>query len=221
MISKKTVRDIFLVLFVSSLTVISFLFLSRNRNPIKLDGVEIKEYSGQKLSSIEDFRENSIHGPQNIDINSYQLLLTGLVRTEKKFSYDDVIKKHQSYSKVITLNCVEGWSVTILWQGVLLKDLFNEAGLDPKANTVIFYAADGYTSSLPLDYVLNKNILLAYKMNDVTIPPIRGYPFQVIAEDKLGYKWVKWITKIELTNDPNFQGYWESRGFSNDANLNQ
>lgn len=221
MANKKFVRNLFIVLAVSILTVIVFFIFFNNRSLIKLDGVEVRNYQGQKLSSVQDFRENSIHGPQNIDINSYQLLLTGLVKNEKKYSYDDVIKKHQNYSKVVTLNCVEGWSVTILWQGVLLKDLFNEAGIDPKANTVIFYAVDGYTSSLPLDFVLNKNILLAYKMNNVTIPPVRGFPFMVVAQDKYGFKWVKWVTKIELSSDSNYQGYWESRGFSNDTYLKQ
>ena len=219
MTSKKTIRNFSLIIGVSILTVISYLLLTKNK-PIKLSNIEVRQYQGQKLSSIQDFRENSIKGPQNIDINSYQLSLTGLISTPKNYSYNDILQK-QSYSKVVTLNCVEGWSVDILWQGVLLQDLFKEVGVDSKANTVIFYAVDGYSSSLPLDYVLSKNILLAYKMNGVTFPPERGYPFQVVAEDKLGYKWVKWVTKIELSSDNSYQGYWESRGFSNDANLNQ
>jgi Sulfite oxidase and related enzymes len=43
----------------------------------------------------------------------------------------------------------------------------------------------------------------------------------LVAEQKWGYKWIKWITKIELSNDPNYKGYWESRGYSNGGNLNQ
>ena len=215
--NQKKVKNLLIIVTASVLTVVLILFLSK-KNTIKLDSVEVRDYQGQKLSSVQDFRENSIKGPQIVDINSYQLSLTGLVNKPKNYLYADIIKK-QNYSKVITLNCVEGWDVTILWQGILLKDLFNEVGINPKANTVIFYAVDGYSSSLPLDYVLNKNILLAYKMNGVTFPPERGFPFQVIAEDKLGYKWVKWINKIELTSDSSYQGYWESRGFSNQGDL--
>lgn len=40
-----------------------------------------------------------------------------------------------------------------------------------------------------------------------------------MTESKRGYKWVKWVTRIELSNDPDYEGYWESRGFSNDADL--
>ena len=104
--------------------------------------------------------------------------------------------------------------MNILWEGVLLSDVFDEAGVKPGANTVIFRAYDGYSTSLPLDYILNNHILLAYKMNNVTLPPERGFPFMVVAEDKYGYKWAKWITSIELSNDTAFQGYWESNGYN-------
>ena len=87
------------------------------------------------------------------------------------------------------------------------------------ANMVIFYAVDGYSTSLPLQTVLDRNMLLAYKMNDVVLPPERGFPFQLVAEDKLGYKWAKWITRIELSDDVNYRGYWEQRGFDNDVEI--
>jgi DMSO/TMAO reductase YedYZ molybdopterin-dependent catalytic subunit len=41
----------------------------------------------------------------------------------------------------------------------------------------------------------------------------------VVAEDKFGYKWARWVTRIELTDDEDYEGYWESRGFSNDADI--
>ena len=65
-------------------------------------------------------------------------------------TYREILDNHRHYSKVVTLDCVEGWSVRILWEGVLVRDLINEAGADPRANTVIFHAADGYTTSFPL-----------------------------------------------------------------------
>jgi DMSO/TMAO reductase YedYZ molybdopterin-dependent catalytic subunit len=56
-------------------------------------------------------------------------------------------------------------------------------------------------------------------MNGLVLPPERGFPFQLVAESKYGYKWIKWITKIEVSNDSSYLGYWESRGFSNNADL--
>jgi DMSO/TMAO reductase YedYZ molybdopterin-dependent catalytic subunit len=56
-------------------------------------------------------------------------------------------------------------------------------------------------------------------MNGIDLPAERGYPFQVVAEDKFGYKWAKWVTSIEVSDDENFKGYWESRGYDNNAGI--
>jgi DMSO/TMAO reductase YedYZ molybdopterin-dependent catalytic subunit len=114
---------------------------------------------------------------------------------------------------------VEGWNVKILWQGVLVKDLINTAGVKEGAKTVIFRAVDGYSTSFPIDYIMNGTIMLAYKMNNVTLPPERGFPFQLVAESKWGYKWIKWVNQIEISPS-DYQGYWESRGYSNSGDLN-
>ena len=179
---------------------------------------EIEEYQGEDLSKINDFRENSIKGPQFIDNATYTLNVTGLVDDPLVYTYDEVLD-HQKYEKVVTLHCVEGWSVKILWEGILLEDLFNEVGVHSNASVVILYAVDGYSTSFPIEYITDNNILLAYKMNGLEIPAERGFPFMLVSESQYGYKWIKWITEIELSNDVDYRGYWESRGFPNDASL--
>ena len=183
-----------------------------------LGTVEVRQYKGKKLDAVGSEPENSIKGPQHIDISTYRLKISGLVATPTALTYEQVLAM-PAYQKATTLNCVEGWSVTYLWQGVRIKDLLEKAGYDPNAKIVIFRCYDGYSTSLPLDYVLNNDILLAYKMNGIAIPPERGFPFQVVAEDVWGYKWAKWVTDIQVSNDTTFRGYWESRGYDNSATL--
>ena len=185
-----------------------------------LESTEIREYEGQDLSSIDAFFENSISGPQYIDEETYTLRVVGLVKNELELTFNEVVNGYQNFEKVVTLHCVEGWSVTILWKGILVKDLIEAAGVDPKATTVIFYAYDGYSTSVPLDYIIDNKIVMAYKMNNVTLPPERGFPFQLVAESKWGYKWIKWIIGIELSDNADYRGFWEMRGYSNDADLN-
>ena len=197
----------------------SAVYFYQSNTLSKLTAVEVREYEGKNLSSINDFRENSIKGPQYLDAESYNLTVRGRVNTPMELTYTEVITTHPLYEKVVTLYCVEGWDVTLLWEGVLVKDLLETAQVDPAAKIVIFYAYDGYSTSLPLDYLLENDILLAYKMNGVVLPPERGFPFQVVAESKLGYKWIKWVTSIEVSDDVTYRGYWESRGYSNDADL--
>jgi DMSO/TMAO reductase YedYZ molybdopterin-dependent catalytic subunit len=186
-----------------------------------LQAVEVREYQGEKLGSVGDFRENSIRGPQQVNITDYRLVIDGLVQEPKSYSYDNVLSGFPVYRKVVTLFCVEGWEVTILWEGVLVRDLIRAAGPEASANTVVFTAADGYTSSLPLDYLVQNDILLAYRMNNMTLPTERGFPFQLVAEDRWGYKWVKWVTGITLSDDTEYRGYWESRGYAQGGELNR
>ena len=190
-------------------------FIVMNSTPSSSVFIEIRDYQGQLLSSIREFRENAIHGPQNISEDDYQLTVTGLVQRSQSFTYQDILNSYPAYAKVVTLHCVEGWSVTILWEGIHITELLHDAGVEANATTVIFYAADGYSTSLPLKYLEDNHILMAYKMNGVTLPIERGFPFQLVAENKWGYKWIKWITSIELSDNADYEGYWESRGFPN------
>jgi len=199
------------ILLVTSVGIMIWWTITTNEQNV-IDYVEIREYEGQDLSSINAFRENSIKGTQYIDNETYRLTITGLVNNENEYAYEEVINSYQLYKKVVTLHCVEGWKVTILWEGIQLKDLLVDSQVNPAATTVIFYAYDGYSTSLPLDYIIDNNIMLAYRMNNVTLPPERGFPFQLVAESKWGYKWIKWITAIELSDTEDFRGFWESRG---------
>ena len=190
-------------------------------NDFEIDEVELTEYRGETLSSIYDFRENSIKGPQYVSREKYSLDVTGLVNNSYNISYDDILNSFNISKKVITLFCVEGWEVKILWEGIKVEDLLEIAEVTPDAKTIIFYAYDGYSTSFPIEYITDNDIIMAYKMNNVTIPPERGFPFQLVAESKWGYKWIKWITSIELSDDINYRGYWESRGYSNNADLDK
>lgn len=212
---------IIIALIVAAFLVGIFVFGPESNNVEELEDVEVSEYEGQNLSSINDFRENSIKGPQYVDIDNYQLQVTGLAETPTNFTYDDVIEDFDNYKKVVMLNCVEGWAVNILWEGILVRDILEQVVPMPEANTIIFHAYDGYTTSFPLEYVLENDIIIAHKMNDVTLPPERGFPFQLVAESKWGYKWIKWITQIELSDDADYEGFWESLGYSNEGDLNK
>jgi DMSO/TMAO reductase YedYZ molybdopterin-dependent catalytic subunit len=179
---------------------------------------EITEYKGARLDPAIGPRDNSIKGVQHVDINGYTLTIDGLVDKPVSLTYDQV-KSLDAYERLITLHCVEGWDATVLWKGVLLEDLMKKAGVKPEAVTVIFTAVDGYTTSLPLSTIREKQLILAYQANGLDLPPEMGYPFIVVAEDKLGYKWARWVNRITLSDNANYLGYWEQRGYDNNAQV--
>jgi DMSO/TMAO reductase YedYZ molybdopterin-dependent catalytic subunit len=149
------------------------------------------------------------------------LTINGLVDHPLSLSYDDLLAFPQ-ISRLTDLNCVEGWGFAAKWTGPSLADLLNQAGVKPEAKIAIFHTytlSRGFTS-LDLSYIFDNNIILALKNNDITLPPERGFPFQVVAVGKFGYKWAKWVTEIELSADTSFRGFWEASGYSNDADIN-
>lgn len=182
---------------------------------------EIREFEGKLLNSIDDFIENSIKGPQVVNIENYKLIVSEEGGIKKEYKYDDLINNFDSIKKVITLYCVDGWSVDILWEGILMKDILIDSKVNLDYPSIIFYGIDGYTTSLSKDFVFDNDLFLSYKMNGVILPNERGFPFQLIGEYKWAYKWIKWVNKIELSNNMNFKGHWEGRGYSNSANLNE
>ncbi|HUW45901.1 MAG TPA: molybdopterin-dependent oxidoreductase [Dehalococcoidia bacterium] len=203
---KKAMAGRGILFVVSALMLVAIIAFGVNTGCCQTEGlapVEVREYEGVNLSSINDFKENSLIGPQEIDVESYMLRITGLVTNSTSYTYDEVVNEHQHYKKVVTMDCIEGWSVTILWEGVLVRDLLAEVEPLENAKVIIFRAYDGYSTYLPIDYIIDNDILMAYKMNDVVLPPERGFPFQLVAENQWGLKWIKWITEIELSNDAN------------------
>src|SRR4030042_58835 len=79
-----------------------------------------------------------------------------------------------------------------------------------------FYAEEGYTDSIPYTLARSHDVFLAFRMNGEPLPKQHGYPLRVIVPGIYGMKHVKWLSKIELVNY-NFKGYWEKRGWSDDA----
>lgn len=181
---------------------------------------ELREYEGTRLDPAVGPRDNSIQGVQQIDEKDVQLTIDGLVDAPQSYSYADVTALN-SDERLVRLDCVEGWSATILWKGVPMQTLLDAAKVQPVANTVIFHAMDGYTTSLPLSEIQEKNQLLAYDANGIALPPEMGFPFIFVAEDKWGYKWARWVNRIELSSDESYQGFWESNGYSNEGNLSE
>ncbi len=190
---------------------------SGNSSATPPPGTELTEYGGQKLDSIKSFRENSIHGTQHIGADNYTVSISGLVDNAKTYSYQDLTTL-ASYKKVVTLHCVEGWDATALWEGVSVKGLFDQAGIKQGVKTVIFYAQDSDSTSFGIEDILSQDFMLAYKVNDIPLTEQHGYPSRLVAAEKWGYKWIKWVTKIELS-DKDYTGYWESNGYSNNGDL--
>ena len=182
-----------------------------------LPEVEASTFMGAVLTPIVNQLNNAIEGTQHISRNAYRLRVTGLVDRELSLSYADLLDL-PAYAEVVYLPCVEGWGFNAKWTGFRVTELLDAAGVQPSANYAVFWSSDGYSTALPLSYLEGNQTLLAYGLNDVTLPPDRGFPLQLVAGGKYGYKWAKWVVEIEVVSAP-VRGYWESRGYSDSADV--
>ena len=115
-------------------------------------------------------------------------------------------------------HCVEGWSVgKVRWAGVRLADVLRGAKPLPTARFVTFHASGGtYSDSLTLAESLDPEVMLADTLDGAPLPHEHGGPVRLVVPSQLGYKSVKWVTRVELT-DVREIGYWEHHGYAVEA----
>jgi DMSO/TMAO reductase YedYZ molybdopterin-dependent catalytic subunit len=166
-----------------------------------------------EITPLEDFFVVDLGIKPEIDVTQWRLEVTGLVDTPLSLTYDDILS-FPAVTQVTYLYCVTGLDATGEWTGVPVKDILEKAGYSDDAVSIIFYAADDYSSSITIEKALEEDTILAYGMNGVTLPEGHGYPLRLVVPGKVGYKWVKWVVRMEVV-DYDYEGYWESRGYSN------
>jgi DMSO/TMAO reductase YedYZ molybdopterin-dependent catalytic subunit len=149
------------------------------------------------------------------DAEGYRLRVWGKVEREMSLTLDEV-RALPAVEIEAPLNCVVGWTDKGLWRGVPLRDLIQLARPTAEGTHVLFGDDGDFSSSLSLEYVLAGKPILAYELNGQELPRIHGWPLRVVAPDKWGYKWVKWVTEIEIT-DRGYEGNYERMGFSLDG----
>ena len=132
--------------------------------------LKLRYYLGYELTPLSQQGNNAIQGTQFINKSSYRLRVTGLVDEDLNLSYEELLKL-PAYSEVAYMPCVEGWGFTAKWTGFRVFDLLAMAKLKSSASYVFFRSADGYSTGLPLDYIEDDQLLMAYGINDVTLPP--------------------------------------------------
>jgi DMSO/TMAO reductase YedYZ molybdopterin-dependent catalytic subunit len=173
------------------------------------------------ITSVADFYHVSknISDPV-VDGAAWKLMIDGMVATPLSFSYEDIVARAKTQN-ITTLACISNelngdLAGTAEWTGLPLRELLEEAGVDPKAVDIVFRAADGYDDSIPVAQAMHPTTLLVTGMNGEPLPPDHGFPARLIVPPIYGMKNVKWVERIEAV-DHDYQGYWQTRGWSDPA----
>jgi DMSO/TMAO reductase YedYZ molybdopterin-dependent catalytic subunit len=130
----------------------------------------------------------------------WRLSVEGLVAQPASLSLDE-IKRFPARRQITEIACEEGWSYVAEWIGTPLVDVLRAAGIMPQARYVVYFSIEGtWWESIDMADALHPQTLLAYAMNDADLPPAFGGPLRLRVPRQLGYKSVKFINRLAVTD---------------------
>lgn len=129
----------------------------------------------------------------------WRLRVDGLVARPRSFSLGD-LKRLPSRSQITLHACEEGWSFIAEWTGVQLSDVLSLVGIGPQAKYVVFFPFDKWWDSIDMADALHPQTLIAYGMNGQELPPPHGAPVRLRIARQIGYKNVKYLSRITVTD---------------------
>jgi DMSO/TMAO reductase YedYZ molybdopterin-dependent catalytic subunit len=183
----------------------------------------IEEVTPWVVPNAEFYRiDTALEVPQ-VPKDSWRLRVHGMVDSELELTFADLLERPM-IERYITLSCVSneiGGDLigNALFQGVLIKDVLDEAGVQPGATQVVSRSIDGWDCGSPTSVIMDgRDAMLAVAMNGEPLPAEHGYPVRLVVPGLYGYvSATKWVTEIELTRWEDFDGYWVPRGWSKEG----
>jgi DMSO/TMAO reductase YedYZ molybdopterin-dependent catalytic subunit len=130
----------------------------------------------------------------------WRLSVEGRVATPRTFSLAE-LKQLPSRTQITRHTCEEGWTAIGQWTGVPLSLVLDTAGILPAARFVVFYSYDDWVDSIDLLDALHPQTILAYGMNGRDLPISHGAPARLRVERQLGYKSMKYLQRIVVTDE--------------------
>lgn len=154
--------------------------------------------------------------PGTATVANWNLRIHGEVERPIVLSYEDLLNLDQVHI-ICDVHCVTGWTLLdSSWSGVRLGTIMDRVKPSKSGGFIIFEAAEGYTSNVPISDARKENVLLAHSFFGEKLQRAHGAPVRVVIPDRYFYKSAKWIEAVKVTSRDE-PGFWESKGYSNSA----
>ena len=112
-------------------------------------------------------------------------------------------------------HCVTTWSrLDNTWEGVLFRDLAAATGVKAEARHLMAHSADGYYTNIPLRWLADGDVLVAWAHDGKPLTPEHGGPVRLVVPKLYAWKSAKWLTGLEFMAHDR-RGFWEERGYHN------
>jgi len=158
----------------------------------------------------------NIFGSGSSGDSGWRLTVDGLVDHPLSLTFEEIAAMPRSIVNA-TLFCVDFPNYVVAegnWTGVRLGLILERAGVSAESVKVAFYAEDGFSTDLTVATAMREDIILAYERDAAPLPE----KLRLVVPGKWGYKWISSVNHIELV-DYDFKGFWESRGYSDEADI--
>ena len=155
------------------------------------------DHTGNAFPRVSWLNDN----PAPIDAAQWRLRVFGEVERPLTLGADDL---GESASVVAALDCTGGWRSTQTWRGVALADILDAAGASESARSVTVRSVTGYYRRFSPDAA--RGFLLASRVEDEALSHGHGFPMRLVAPERRGFEWVKWVTEIEISAIP---AWWQ------------
>ncbi len=187
---------------------------SKAINQLSVQGVDARVPPGQRL--VDNFPVLDIGGRPNVNTANWMLNIYGLVETPLTLNWMDFRSLPQT-SDTSDFHCVTRWSqLDMAWEGVQARELLMMAGPLAAAKYVTMHGYDGYTTNLPLEALLDDDVMIAHSVNGHSLTAEHGGPVRIVVPKRYAWKGAKWLKAIEL-HAADRPGFWEVRGYHNEA----
>jgi DMSO/TMAO reductase YedYZ molybdopterin-dependent catalytic subunit len=163
-----------------------------------------REFSRDRLSKVcpvngEPPEDDAYRRELASGFAAWRLSVDGLVARPLSLSLAD-LRAYPPHSQITNQVCEEGWSFIAEWTGVPLSFVLDLAGVQPQAKYVVFFPFDDNWDSLDMPDARHSQTLLAYGMNGQDLSADHGAPLRVRVARQLGYKSVKYLSQITVTD---------------------
>ena len=174
----------------------------------------IKAPPGQYVT--QKFPEMTYGASPRIDLKAWRLRVSGLVEQEAVFTWEEFLALPQ-VAITRDFHCVTQWSrMDNLWEGVPFREVMQLVSPLPEAKYVMIRSYGGYTTNLPLDVLMEEDVLLAHRQEGEPLEAAHGGPMRLVVPSRYGWKSAKWVNGLELMAQDK-PGFWEQLGYHNNA----
>jgi DMSO/TMAO reductase YedYZ molybdopterin-dependent catalytic subunit len=150
--------------------------------------------------------------PHYENLHGWDLRIFGLVDTEKRYSWGDLMAMPTNV-QTVDIHCVTRWSkLDTTWTGIPWRQFVAELGVKPEATHVMVHCEQGYTTNVSLEILDDDDTMLAYLYEGKPLEPDHGYPMRLLVPKKYFWKSAKWIRGFEFMAGDR-PGFWERHGY--------